>query len=274
MYLNPSEIVIVFFIFSFLGWCIEVFLKAIQLHRYINRGFLIGPYCPIYGFGVLFILFFIDLFLPFPYRMIEVFIAGFLICGTLEYLVSYMMEKRYHLRWWDYSEKPLNIHGRVWIGNLILFGLSAVFIAEAGYPLCRHVLNMFSTQFKWMLSLLIGCGMFTDACISSSAMRAIRLKVEETTADSTEQIRAHIHATLASHSLPVRHLLKTYPSMFISKEFLKQKLEKVREDFLEKAEEIEADLENNPQTKQLKQKADEIGSRFRNTDQNTKSDKK
>ena len=133
MHLHLSEVTIVFFIFSFLGWCMEVFLKLVDEHIFVNRGFLIGPYCPVYGFGVIFIIFMIGAVLTLPYGIFPVFLSGMVICGVLEYFVSWFLEKRYHARWWDYSTKPLNIHGRVWIGNLILFGIASVVIMAGIY---------------------------------------------------------------------------------------------------------------------------------------------
>ena len=61
--------------------------------------------------------------------------APFLLCGFLEYMTSYVLEKRFHARWWDYSSKPMNLHGRVWIGNLVLFGLGGVVIVDLINPL-------------------------------------------------------------------------------------------------------------------------------------------
>ncbi|MGM9942011.1 MAG: putative ABC transporter permease [Bulleidia sp.] len=274
MYLSASETVIVFFVFSFFGWCMEVILKAIQLHRYVNRGFLIGPYCPIYGFGVVFIITIINFLLPFPYRMVQVFAAGLLICGILEYTVSWFLEKRYHLRWWDYSDKPCNIHGRVWAGNLILFGLGSVVIVEAGYPLCRFLLDLMKEPVKWILSAVITAFMSADTLISRAAMQEIRSEVEDSISDETENIREHIRLVLAEHSLPVRHLLKTYPAMHVSRDYLKQKLQEARTDFLEKAEKIEERLENNPQAQQFRHRAQDLGAKFRNTDHGTNSSKK
>ena len=89
---------LLFFIASFLGWCMEVTCKLFQFHRFINRGFMIGPYCPIYGFGAAGVTMLLSRFTEDPFA---VFGLAILICGTLEYVVSVIMETLFHARWWD-----------------------------------------------------------------------------------------------------------------------------------------------------------------------------
>ena len=101
---------LLFYVCSILGWLLEVACKYQQFHRFINRGFLIGPYCPIYGFGAVCICLALSRFTHDP---AAVFSLAMIICGTLEYITSYAMEKLFHARWWDYSSKPFNLNGRV-----------------------------------------------------------------------------------------------------------------------------------------------------------------
>ena len=123
------QLIVLYFVFSVLGWMMEVTLKYIQYHRFINRGFLIGPYCPIYGSGVVLVTVLVGGLVGIRGGTPgEIFLAGFFICGGLEYFISWYMEKAFHARWWDYSQKPMNLNGRVWIGNLMLFGLASVVI--------------------------------------------------------------------------------------------------------------------------------------------------
>lgn len=88
----------------------EVVCKLIQFRRFINRGFLIGPYCPIYGFGSVLIGLLLSRYAGEP---LVVFILAMVVCGTLEYVTSYLMEKLFHARWWDYSDKRFNLNGRI-----------------------------------------------------------------------------------------------------------------------------------------------------------------
>ena len=107
------NLILLFFAYAFLGWCIEVTLKYFQFHRFINRGFLTGPWLPIYGSGAALITVVIKGLAPLEFSVGTTFIVSFLLCGFLEYMTSYVLEERFHARWWDYSQKPMNLHGRV-----------------------------------------------------------------------------------------------------------------------------------------------------------------
>ena len=122
---------LLFITYSFFGWCIEVIGKLIQYKRFINRGFLVGPYCPIYGVGALLITFLLKKYTGDP---IVLFIMAIVVCGILEYLTSYFMEKIFHARWWDYSQKKFNINGRVCLDTIIPFGLLGMFIMYVSNP--------------------------------------------------------------------------------------------------------------------------------------------
>ena len=122
---------LLFMIYAILGWCMEVTCKLIQYKRFINRGFLIGPYCPIYGYGAILITFLLKKYTNDP---IALFFMAIIICGTLEYLTSYFMEKIFKARWWDYSQKKFNINGRVCLNTIIPFGLLGLFIMYVSNP--------------------------------------------------------------------------------------------------------------------------------------------
>ena len=120
MRVEIESTILLFFACACLGWVMEVICQLVQLRRFINRGFLLGPYCPIYGFGAVLICRLLSRFSGDP---LAVFALALIVCGTLEYITSYAMEKLFHARWWDYSQKPFNLNGRVCAGTLIPFGL-------------------------------------------------------------------------------------------------------------------------------------------------------
>ncbi len=109
---------LIFIIYSFLGWVWEVVLSLIQRHKFVNRGFLNGPYCPIYGVGVLLFLF----IQTFTTRPVELFFIGAVTACTVEYITSWTMEKLFHARWWDYSDSPMNLNGRICLSGFLVFG--------------------------------------------------------------------------------------------------------------------------------------------------------
>ena len=114
---------LVFIIYSFLGWVMEVFGKFIEKHRFINRGFLIGPVCSIYGFGCIFMYFLLD---KYKNNLFILFIAAIFVCSILEYFTSYFMEKIFKTRWWDYTRRKFNINGRICLETMIPFGIDNI----------------------------------------------------------------------------------------------------------------------------------------------------
>ena len=119
-----------FVIYSILGWVYEPILCSVKQKRFINRGFLNGPYCPIYGCGaVLDILLLGKITNP-----VLLFLAAALLTGVLEYFTSLTMEKLFHARWWDYSDKKFNINGRVYLTGVIAFGIFSLVLILFLHP--------------------------------------------------------------------------------------------------------------------------------------------
>ncbi len=109
-----------FIIYSFLGWGTEIVYCSVLNRRVVNRGFLNGPVCPIYGCGALLVIIVLK---PFAESIMLVFVGGLILASILEYITSFIMEQLFHTRWWDYSKKKLNINGRVCLLNSVLFGM-------------------------------------------------------------------------------------------------------------------------------------------------------
>ncbi len=130
---------LIFIMFSFIGWCSEVvYVGFIHEHRFINRGFLHGPLCPVYGFGGVVIL----TLPPSLYKTwIPLFLASMLLCTIVEYFVSWFMEKLFHTRWWDYSKYKFNLKGRVCLLNSVLFGFMGLGVIRFVYPHMLRFLN-------------------------------------------------------------------------------------------------------------------------------------
>ena len=104
---NLINLILLFFAYAFIGWCIEVTLKYFQFHRFINRGFLTGPWLPIYGSGAALITIAVNGLSPLESSVGTTFVVSFILCGIVEYMTSFVLEKRFHARWWDYSQKPM-----------------------------------------------------------------------------------------------------------------------------------------------------------------------
>lgn len=219
-----------FFIYSFLGWVTEVFLKYLQYHRFINRGFLIGPYCPIYGAGAVLITVGQGMLSTFERSWAMSFLIAFVLCGLLEYATSYILEKYFHARWWDYTQKPMNLHGRVWIGNLILFGLGGVVIAEVLNPRFLAMTSRFEPIFFTALLTAISILFLADVLMSYFIMNLLKRGVEESRSDKSEEIAAEVRYLLENRSVFHKRIMDAYPELTFRTEEVKARLERIRKE--------------------------------------------
>ena len=147
---------VLFIIFSFLGYLLEVIFCVVKEKRIDNRGFLYGPICPIYGVGALLMILISHLFNVYNIEItpVKIFIISFFGSMVLEYLTSVILEKIFHSTWWDYSDTPLNINGRVCIFYSFFFGIAGLVIAYVLIPYVNMILkNVTPIQYE-ILSLI------------------------------------------------------------------------------------------------------------------------
>lgn len=237
------DLILLFFAYSFLGWCIEVTLKYFQFHRFINRGFFTGPILPIYGSGAALITVAVGSLARFEYGYGSTFALSFVICGTLEYLTSYWMEKRFHARWWDYSQKPMNLHGRVWIGNLMLFGLGGVAIIHIINPLFDRILAAFSFSAKEITACVLTAVFAADYVLTHFVMKLVKIGVESSEADSTEEIRKEVYLLLSDKSVFHKRFADAYPEVIYRTERITARLAEVKAETERLRAEAEQQLE-------------------------------
>ena len=217
-----------FFAFSFIGWCIEVILKYRQFHKFINRGFLSGPWLPIYGFGAVLLTLSVFGIGGFESSMGTTFVISFIVCGFAEYMASYILEKRYHARWWDYSKKPMNLHGRVWIGNLVLFGLGGIAIIEIANPFFYDVFSRMNILYRSILAGVLSVAFIIDFIGSQFIMKLVKFGIEHSDSDNTEAINAEIKLLLSDKSIFYRRFADAYPDVIYQTEKIKSHMEEVR----------------------------------------------
>ena len=131
MLIEKIELVFLWFmIYSVIGWLYETILCSVRERHFVYRGFLFGPYCPIYGWGALLIL----LFLGKIQHVVPLFFAGALLTCSLEYVTGWAMEAMFHAKWWDYSHMRFHIHGRVCLLGAVAFGSFAVLHVKYLHP--------------------------------------------------------------------------------------------------------------------------------------------
>ncbi len=141
--------VFMFFVFSAVGWAIECTYRSLGERKIINSGFLYGPMCPIYGTGCLvFDLILVPLSEPIEKRLILVLLLGMLLADTVEYVTSYLMEKLFNARWWDYSNNFLNLHGRICFKHTCYWAIFAFVYVYLIAPVYRYALSFISQDIR------------------------------------------------------------------------------------------------------------------------------
>ncbi len=128
---NPDSVLMVFFLFSFAGWIWEGIFVGIRYGMFLNRGFLHGPWLPIYGTaGLLMAAFLKDV----RHKPVVVYAGCVLLCAIVEYVTGFLLESFYHMKWWDYSHFPLNLQGRICPQDTMFFGVFGMFAVYYAAP--------------------------------------------------------------------------------------------------------------------------------------------
>ncbi len=143
---------ILFILYSFIGYICEMTFVAILNKKIINRGFLCGPLLPIYGLGAIVILYCL---LRYKSDPIVVFVFGMIICSSLEYFTSFLLEKLFHNMWWDYYDYKYNLNGRICLLNSLLFGVGSIAIIYFAQPIIDNFLLLFSSSFLNISAIII-----------------------------------------------------------------------------------------------------------------------
>ena len=188
---------LVFIIYSVLGWLMECALSLIQKRKLVNRGFLIGPYCPIYGIGVVGVTLILSNFskqMTGFLGLVAVFFVSVVLCGILEYFTSYIMEKLFNARWWDYSDKKFNINGRVCPETLIPFGFLSVAILKVTNPIIFDFLHNLPKNNIMYASITIAILFVIDIAISYKIISGFK-NINKAEKDNTEEISKKVRET-------------------------------------------------------------------------------
>ena len=140
-----------FFIFSFVGWFLETIYSYFVLGHFANRGFLFGSVCPIYGFGALILLVFLDKFKDQP---IKLFFAAVIVFSIFEYFIGYALDALYNLWLWDYKNEFLNINGRICLFFSIAWGVVALVFNYILFPVFKNFLSFISSKIPIKLQVI------------------------------------------------------------------------------------------------------------------------
>ena len=238
---------ILFFIYSFLGWIMEVSLTLITDKKFVNRGFLLGPCCPIYGCGCILL----NLLLHnYTNNVLVLFILTMFTCSLLEYITSFLMEKIFNARWWDYSNNKFNINGRVCLETIVPFGILGLVLIYVINPFIFDNLSKVPTNVINIIAVVVAVLFTLDLIISLTVISNVRKATtkfdKENPKDSTDEISRKVREFLKSKSPLNRRLVEAFPELTAiikeRKEQIKQKTKEIKGDIVNKANEVRSDI--------------------------------
>ena len=177
-----------FVIYSFLGWVLESIVRTICEKKLINTGFLIGPFCPIYGFGAMIMILLLDYF---KNNIILLFISSLIILTLWEYVVGVLLEKLFKTKYWDYSNHRFNYKGRICLTNSIAWGVLGVLFIKYIHPFIIDILSYVNFSYISIIATIIAIILLIDAIIN-----VIKIKNISTTLEKIEEINEQIKQKL------------------------------------------------------------------------------
>lgn len=239
--LSLTDTLWIFLAYAFLGWCVEVTFEACLHGKFINRGFLNGPVCPIYGFGMLVVVL---LLTPLRENLAALFFGSVLLTSALEFVTGLALEKLFHDKWWDYSREPFNLKGYICLRFSLLWGLACVFVMKLIHPLIMGAIHVIPAALGTALLCAAYATLIADTVLTlvatvklvkkleavqilSAKLRAVADDIGEPLADNAiaakgrfEKRRAHaeeLHAKLKAYSLNrsaiERRILAAFPRL-------------------------------------------------------------
>ena len=226
--------ILLFLIYSFIGWLIEVIGKLIEKHKFINRGFLIGPICPIYGHGCILMILTLSRYKDNP---LTLFIYAIFICSLLEYFTSYFMEKIFKARWWDYSTKRFNLNGRICAETMIPFGILGTLVICVINPIFEYLLNLFNFETIKITAIVLFIIYIIDYTISLIIMFGFKGTLKTVEKDGTEEITKKVKKILINKNVLYKRLVEAFPNFMNPKErllLIKARVEKELKKYMKK----------------------------------------
>ena len=164
-----------YFVYGFLGWCTEVAYAAAKQGKFVNRGFLNGPICPVYGIGVGVVVQFLT---PVENNLVLLYISSTILVTVIEGITGFLLEKIFHNKWWDYSEQPLNIGGYVCVLFSLIWGVFCVLIVKIIHPLIYKVLTMIPLVLGIVVMACLAVGLLADLYVTASGILKMNRRLE------------------------------------------------------------------------------------------------
>ena len=206
---------LLFIIYSFVGYIAEIINCSFNSKKLVlNRGFFLGPYLPIYGVSCILMGSFI---IRYKSDLLTVFVMSAFVCTTVEYITSYVLEKIFKARWWDYSDRKFNLEGRVCLGNAFLFGVGGVIFTYVLNPFVVSMLDKLPILVLRIVSITLMVIFLVDVIITITTLyqvkvSTIKFKSRDVTAELTKLIREELTKKRdIKTNFFVRHMLNAFP---------------------------------------------------------------
>ena len=166
----------IFFLYAFLGWCTEVSYAALRTGRFVNRGFLNGPVCPIYGCGVVVVLAGLE---PLKGNFVLLFLGSVVLTSALEWATGFVLEKLFRQRWWDYSDKPFNLGGYICLEFSVMWGFACLFVVDILHPSIEFFIRLIPHTLGWALLGLFSAAMAVDLAATVRTIAKINRQLDQ-----------------------------------------------------------------------------------------------
>ena len=216
---NYYNLFLLFFIYSFLGYIVESISVSLMEKKVVwNRGFLVGPYVPIFGTGAMTMILTLQ---KYKDDIVALFIMSMVVCLTIEYLCSLVAEKIFKLRWWNYSDKLFNINGRICLQNGILFGIGGVLIVKYVNTWIENLILLLPNSLMVTLSIILTIIFVSDTILSLHTVIKFNSSFKRYSADNTQEVKKKILEEL-QRNLLLNRLVKAFPNAKDKRDHYKQ----------------------------------------------------
>ena len=204
MFDQMIEWLAMFYVYAFLGWCTEVIYAAFRTGKFVNRGFLNGPVCPIYGFGVVGVIVALS---PLSDHLWLLFLGAVVFTSALEFFTGWLLEKVFHAKWWDYSENRLNLKGYICLEFSLIWGVAATVVVRLIHPPVLGCIRALPRPLLYALEILFSVTILVDLAASIAKARHLekRLRLLCRMAGEIHDISDRIGDTLSDGVIVLRN---------------------------------------------------------------------
>lgn len=228
-----TKIYLYFIIYAFLGWCTEVVYAALKEGKFVNRGFLNGPYCPIYGFGVITI---VSLLSPIHGNPFLLFLGSVFVTSLLELITGFILEKIFKQRWWDYSEVPFNIGGYICPLFSLMWGLACLIVVDSIHPMISRLVDIIPHVPALIIMIVFSAAYTVDIIATVNTIFKLNRRMER-----IEELSARIKKS--SDELG-ESLAASTINLVAKKELIEEKINQEKEKLEEKIGQTKQEMES------------------------------